>query len=322
MRLCGERNYMMKNFALTGSAGYIAERHLRAIKETGNRIIAATDPFDVMGRMDSFFPEAEFFQDFYEFEKYIALQQKTSQPIEYVSICAPNFLHAQHIQSALNNQAFAICEKPLVLYPEEVDAVEKTEQATGKKVFNILQLRLHPTIIALREKIKSAPAGKIFDIDLTYITSRGKWYHKSWKGDMEKSGGIATNIGIHFFDMLSWIFGEVKQSVVHAYEADKAGGFLQLENARVRWFLSLDVNDIPLAARTKGARTYRSITIEGEEIEFSGGFTDLHTQTYQHILSGKGFGLDEAKPCILLTHQIRNTDPIGLKGDYHPFLKR
>ena len=311
----------MKNFALIGSAGFIAERHMRAVKETGNQIVAATDCFDVMGRMDSFFPEAEFFLDFRDFERFVSNRQNTNQPIEYVSICSPNFLHATHIQSALNLQSFAICEKPLVLYPEEIELVERAEQSTGKKVFNILQLRLHPTIIALREKIKNAPADKIYDIDLTYITSRGKWYYKSWKGDVAKSGGVATNIGIHFFDMLSWIFGEVQQSTVHIFEADKAAGFLQLKNARVRWYLSLDYNDIPVDARQKGMRTYRSITIEGEEIEFSGGFTDLHTQTYQQILAGNGFGLTEAKPCILLTHDIRNAVPVGLVGDYHPFLK-
>ena len=312
----------MKNFALIGAAGYIAEKHMRAIKETGNQIIAATDLFDVMGRMDSFFPEAEFFLDFKKFEQFLVSQQKTNAPIEYVSICSPNFQHAKHIQTALRNQAFAICEKPLVLYPEEIETIEKAEIETGKKVFNILQLRLHPTIVALREKIKNGPADKIYDIDLTYITSRGKWYHKSWKGDLQKSGGIATNIGIHFFDMLSWVFGEVKQSIVHCYKANKAAGFLQLQNARVRWYLSIDSDDLPQTAIKKGMSTYRSITVEGEEIEFSGGFTDLHTQTYQHILSGNGFGLKEAKPCILLTHEIRNTNPVGTVGDYHPFLKK
>ncbi|WP_159522084.1 Gfo/Idh/MocA family protein [Sunxiuqinia indica] len=310
----------MKNFAIIGAAGFIAERHLRAVKETGNRVVAATDTFDVMGRMDSFFPEAEFFLDFSKFEKFLSEEQKTDHPIEYISICSPNYLHAQHIQSALNNNAFAICEKPLVLYPEEIEAIEKAQLSTGKKVFNILQLRLHPTIIALREKIKNGPKDKSYDIDLTYITSRGKWYYKSWKGDIEKSGGIATNIGIHFFDMLQWIFGEVQNSIVHLYEADKAAGFLQLKNARVRWYLSLDNNDIPLEAKERGMRTYRSISVEGNEIEFSGGFTDLHTQTYQQILSGNGFGLEDARPCILLTHEIRNTKPVGAIGDFHPMV--
>ena len=312
----------MTNFALIGAAGYIAERHMQAVKETGNQLIAATDQFDVMGRMDSYFPEAEFFLEFNAFEQFVANQQKTNDRIEYISICSPNYLHAKHIQSALNRQAFAICEKPLVLNPEEIVAIEKTQQTTGKKAFNILQLRLHPTIIALRDKIQNGPKDKIYDIDLTYITSRGKWYYKSWKGDITKSGGVATNIGIHFFDMLSWIFGEVTQSVVHHYDSNKAAGFLQLKNARVRWYLSLDYNDIPEVAKANGMRTYRSITVEGEEIEFSGGFTDLHTQTYQHILAGNGFGLEDAKPCILLTHDIRNAKPTGAVGDFHPFLKK
>ena len=311
----------MKNFALTGAAGYIAERHLLAVKETGNRIVAATDPFDVMGRMDSFFPNADFFKDYQAFEAFIRSRQQTSQPIDYISICAPNFLHSGHIKTALNNGASAICEKPLVLYPEEVESIEKAELQSGKKVFNILQLRLHPAIIALREKIMNDTSGKSHDVDLTYITSRGKWYYKSWKGDIEKSGGVATNIGIHFFDMLSWIFGEVQQSIVHKYDADKAAGFLQLKNARVRWYLSLDYADVPRAAKEKGMRTYRSITVDGDEIEFSGGFTGLHTETYRHILEGNGFGIADAKPCILLTHEIRNTSPAGLTGDYHPFLK-
>lgn len=311
----------MKNFALIGSAGFIAERHMRAVKETGNRILAATDRFDVMGRMDSFFPDAEFFLDEKQFAQYIHKQQNTSNRIDFVSICSPNFLHAGHIEMAMLNGANAICEKPLVLYPDEIAQIEKLESESGKKVFTVLQLRLHAAIIALKHKVEHADPNHIFDIDLTYITSRGKWYHQSWKGDSSKSGGVATNIGIHFFDMLCWIFGDVKSSIVHAYEADKAAGFLQLERARVRWYLSLDVNDIPQVAREKGARTFRSINIEGEEIEFSEGFTNLHTETYRNILDGGGFGIDVAKPCILLTHRLRNTKPLGRTGDFHPFLK-
>lgn len=307
----------MKNFALIGAAGFIAERHMRAVKETGNIILAATDAFDVMGRMDSFFPEAEFFLDFEKFNEYLK-----KSPVDFVSVCSPNYLHAKHIEAALLAGANAICEKPLVLYPEEIAQLEKVVAETGMKVYNILQLRLHQTIVALREKIKNGPKNKIYDIDLTYITSRGKWYYKSWKGDISKSGGVATNIGIHFFDMLSWIFGDVKSSIVHVYDANKAGGYLELEQARVRWFLSLNYDDIPADARERGMRTYRSITIDGEEIEFSEGFTNLHTQTYTDILNGGGYGIDAAKPCILLTHEIRNTEPIGLKGDYHPFLKK
>lgn len=313
---------MRNNFALVGAAGYIAERHMRAIKETGNEIIAATDQFDVMGRMDRFYPEAEFFLDYKKFEAFALKQRKTQNSITYTSICSPNFLHAKHIESALRNQSDAICEKPLALYPEEIDAIVKAELKTGKKVYNILQLRLHPTIIALRKKIKATPHDKIYDIDLTYITSRGKWYYKSWKGDVLKSGGIATNIGIHFFDVLQWIFGEVKASTVHAFDDNKAAGLLQLKNARVRWFLSLDYNDIPSIAKEKGTRTFRSIKIEGQEIEFSGGFTDLHTQTYQQILTGNGYGLEDAKPSVLLTHEIRNSNPIGAIGDFHPLLKK
>lgn len=312
----------MTNFALVGAAGYIAERHMRAVKETNNQILAATDAFDVMGRMDSFFPDAEFFLDFNAFGQYIASLRTTPTPIDYYSICSPNYLHAGHIMSALGNGANAICEKPLVLYPHEIEMLAKAQKESGKKVYNILQLRLHQTIIDLKKKIENGAAGKIYDIDLTYITSRGKWYYKSWKGDVEKSGGVATNIGIHFFDMLMWIFGEVQESTVHLYDADKAAGFIRLENARVRWYLSLDYHDIPAKASEKGMRTYRSITIENEEIEFSGGFTDLHTSSYQHILDGKGFGLEEAKKSILLTDQIRNAPRIGLKGDYHPFLKK
>jgi UDP-N-acetyl-2-amino-2-deoxyglucuronate dehydrogenase len=309
----------MKNFALIGAAGYIAERHLRAVKETNNNILAATDAFDVMGRMDSFFPDAEFFTDYTVFENFIREQQKTSNPIDYFSICSPNYLHITHILSALNNGASAICEKPLVLYPSDIELLEKTERETGKKVYNILQLRLHKTIIELKNKIDNGPKDTIYDIDLTYITSRGKWYYKSWKGDVKKSGGVATNIGIHFFDMLMWIFGEVQHSTVNFYEATKAAGFMQLERARVRWYLSLDYSDIPQSARDRGMRTYRSITVDGDEIEFSGGFTDLHTQSYENILGGGGFGLDQAKKSIILTDQIRNAAPIGLKGEYHPF---
>lgn len=311
----------MKNFALTGAAGYIAERHIRAVKETGNRIVAATDVFDVMGRMDSYFPDAEFFTHPDAFEQYLRNHKKTPEAVDYVSICTPNYLHSKYILMALHHDAFAICEKPLVIYPEEIEAVEKAEKESGKKVFNILQLRLHPAIVALREKIKQAGPGKIYDIDLSYITSRGKWYFQSWKGDWSKSGSLATNIGIHFFDMLTWIFGDVQKNVVHVYEAHRAAGYLELDQARVRWYLSLDYNDVPQAAKERGLRTYRSITVDGKEIEFSGGFTDLHTQAYNHILEWNGFGVSEAKSCILLTHEIRNTTPIGRVGDYHPFLK-
>lgn len=310
----------MKNFALIGAAGFVAERHIRAIKETENNLVVSVDPFDVMGRMDSFFPDSEFFCDYNEFGNYIKSLKGTPNKIDYVSICSPNYLHFNHIETALKNGANAICEKPLVLYPSEVDQLLELEKETGKKVYNILQLRLHPTIVALRERIKNGDPNKIYDIDLTYVTSRGKWYYKSWKTEKQKSGGVATNIGIHFFDMLIWIFGDVLSYTVNTYEDHRAAGLLQLKQARVRWYLSLDSKDIPAAAAEKGMRTYRSITIEGEEIEFSGGFTNLHTDTYKNILGGGGFGVLDAKPCIVLTDQLRNTKPIGKVGDYHPFL--
>ena len=312
----------MTNFALIGAAGFVAERHIKAIRETGNNLLVANDQFDVMGRIDSYFPNAEFFLEWSAFESFISKQQRTSQPLEYVSICSPNFLHANQIKMALNHQANAICEKPLVLYPHELEKLERIEASTGKKVFNVLQLRLHPAIIALKEKINTGPTNKIYAIDLTYITARGKWYFKSWKGDVKKSGGIAANIGVHFFDMLMWIFGDVEKSIVHLYEPNKAAGFLQLKNARVRWFLSLDYNDIPASAKEKGMRTFRSIAVEGQEIEFSDGFTNLHTKTYENILSGSGFGIAEAKNSIILTDQIRNAATVGLSGDFHPFLKK
>lgn len=310
-----------KQFALIGAAGYIADRHMKAIKETGNNLVCATDRFDVMGRIDSYFPDAEFFPEHENFEKFIDDLQMKGQPLDYVSICTPNYMHASHIRFALRNGADAICEKPLVIYPDELDVLKRIEGETGKKVQTVLQLRYHKTILDLKKKIEGA-GDQIFDVDLSYITTRGKWYFKTWKAEMKKSGGVATNIGIHFFDMLTWIFGDVKENVVHCYEADKAAGFLQLEKARVRWFLSLDANDLPSYATDRGMRTFRSITVNGDEVEFSGGFTDLHTVTYQNILEGNGFGLEDARESIVLTDYVRNTKPIGAKGEYHPFLKK
>jgi UDP-N-acetyl-2-amino-2-deoxyglucuronate dehydrogenase len=310
------------NFALIGAAGFIAPRHLKAIKDTKNNLIAALDKFDSVGIIDSFFPKADFFVEFERFDRHIDKLRRVGTKVDYVSICSPNYLHDSHIRFALRNQADAICEKPLVLNPWNIDGLVEIEKETGKKVYNILQLRLHDTIIALKEKIKNAPKDQIFDIDLTYITSRGNWYHTSWKGDMAKSGGVATNIGVHFFDMLTWIFGPVKESIVHMTQLDKAAGFMQLERARVRWFLSLDYNDIPETIKAKGQRTYRLITMNNEEVEFSEGFTDLHTKTYEAILKGQGFGLLEAKSAIENVYTIRNATPVGLKGDYHPFCNK
>ncbi len=309
------------NFALVGVGGYIAVRHVKAIKETGNKLVACLDPFDSVGFLDAHFPDADFFHEFERFDRHIYKLSNTDKRIDYVSICSPNYLHDSHIRFALRNHADAICEKPLVLNPWNIDALNEIEKETGKKIYNILQLRLHPSIKALKEKIEKGPKDKIYDIDLAYITSRGKWYHYSWKGDIQKSGGIATNIGVHFFDMLSWIFGEVKSSVVHLSQNDKAAGLLELEKARVRWVLSIDENILPDDIKTKGQKTYRSIKLENEEIEFSDGFTDLHTESYRHIFNGNGFGLKEAKSSIQTVFDIRNANPIGLRNDYHPLLK-
>lgn len=311
-----------KNFALIGAAGFIAPRHLKAIKETKNNLLAALDKFDSVGIIDSFFPNADFFVEFERFDRHIDKLRRSGTKIDYMSICSPNYLHDAHIRFALRSGADAICEKPIVLNPWNIEGLAEMEKETGRKVYNILQLRLHQAIIDLKEKIKNGPKDKIYDIDLTYITSRGNWYHTSWKGDVSKSGGVATNIGVHFFDMLSWIFGPVQESIVHVLQEDKAGGFLRLGNARVRWFLSIDYNDIPQEVKSKGQRTFRSITMDNSEFEFSEGFTDLHTKTYEHILGGNGFGLTEARSAIETVFGIRNAVPVGLKGEYHPFCSK
>lgn len=313
----------MKNFALIGASGYIAPRHLKAIKETKNNLLAAYDRFDSVGIMDSFFPNADFFVEFERFDRHLEkLKYERNVNLDYVSICTPNYLHDSHIRMALRRGADAICEKPLVLNPWNIDALTKQEKETGQKVYNILQLRMHESIINLKKKIDAAPKDKIFDVDLTYLTSRGNWYYTSWKGDVSKSGGIATNIGVHFYDMLSWIFGGVKQNVVHVHEHDRAAGYLELERARVRWFLSINEDVLPDEVKAKGQRTYRSITIEGEELEFSGGFTELHNRVYEGILEGNGYGLEDARQAIEIVHNIRHAEPIGLKGEYHPFAKK
>lgn len=310
-----------KNFGIIGVAGYIAVRHLHAIKETGNNLLASLDKFDSVGRIDSYFPDSDFFVEFERFDRHFDKLKRTGTKIDYVSICSPNYLHDSHIRFALRHQAEAICEKPIVLNPWNVDALQEIENETGHKIYTVLQLRLHPKILELREKIRNGPKGKVYDIDMTYVTSRGNWYSISWKGDIQKSGGVATNIGIHFFDMLSWIFGDTRKNIVHISEPHKAAGYLELENARVRWFLSLDYKDIPLSFRESGKRTFRSITINGEEIEFSEGFADLHTETYKEILAGRGFGLKEARQSVETAYNIRNSKPAGLQGDYHPILR-
>jgi UDP-N-acetyl-2-amino-2-deoxyglucuronate dehydrogenase len=310
-----------KNFGIIGVAGYIAVRHLRAIKETGNNLLASLDRFDSVGQIDNFFPESDFFVEFERFDRHFDKLKRNGTKIDYVSICSPNYLHDSHIRFALRHHAEAICEKPIVLNPWNVDALQEIENETGHKIYTVLQLRLHPKIIELREKIRNGPKGKIYNVDLSYITSRGNWYSISWKGDIQKSGGVATNIGIHFFDMICWIFGDTKKNIVHLSEPNKAAGYLELENARVRWFLSLDYKDIPDNIKKTGQRTFRSITVEGEEIEFSEGFTDLHTLTYKEILAGRGFGLKEARQSVETAYTIRNSKPVGLQGDYNPILK-
>lgn len=310
-----------KNFGLIGVAGYIAVRHLKAIKDTGNNLLASLDKFDSVGLIDSYFPHSDFFVEFERFDRHFDKLKRTGTKIDYVSICSPNYLHDSHIRFALRHQADAICEKPVVLNPWNVDALQEIENETGKKIYTVLQSRLHPRIKELKEKIASGPKNKIYDVDLTYMTSRGNWYFISWKGDIQKSGGVATNIGIHFFDMLSWIFGSERKNIVHVSMPNKAAGYLELENARVRWFLSLDQNDLPSSAVEKGQRTFRSIKVNGEEIEYSEGFTDLHTLTYKEILAGRGFGLEDARQSVDIAYKIRNARPEGLTGDYHPVLK-
>lgn len=311
----------MKNFALIGAAGYIAPRHLKAIKDTGNKLIAAYDKFDSVGIIDSFFPETAFFTELELFDRHCTKIKSTSEKLDFVSICTPNYLHDSHMRYSLRLGTDVICEKPLVLNPWNLDALTKIEQETGHKIYTILQLRLHPSIIALKQKIENAPKDKIFDIDLTYITSRGNWYYTSWKGDVRKSGGVATNIGVHFYDMLQWIFGEVKQNIVHISSHDRCAGYLELQKARVRYFLSINADNLPENAVQGEKKTYRTINIDGEQFEFSQGFTELHTESYKQILEGKGFGVKDTYESIKIVHEIRNAQPIGLKGDYHPLAK-
>ena len=310
----------MKNFALIGASGYIAPRHLKAIKDTNNLLLAALDKFDSVGVMDSYFPDADFFVETERFDRHIEmLKHEQNISPDYFSICTPNYLHDSHIRMALRRGADAICEKPLVLNPWNLDALGRMERQTGGRIWNILQLRLHKSIIELKKKVEAAPEDKIFDVDLTYLTSRGNWYYTSWKGDKNKSGGIATNIGVHFYDMLGYICGKLKRNDVHVHTHDRAAGYLEFERARVRWFLSINYDVLPEEIKIRGQRTFRSITVEGEELEFSGGFTDLHTKVYQGILDGEGYGLEDARQAIEIVHDIRSAKVIGLKGDYHPF---
>lgn len=310
----------MKNFAMIGAAGYIAPRHMQAIRDTGNILIAALDPNDSVGIIDSYFPQAHFFTEFERFDRHVDKMRRAGHAVDYVAITSPNYLHDSHMRFALRSGADAICEKPLVLNPHNIDGLLEIEADTGRKVNTILQLRVHPSIIALRERIMAEANPFKHEVDLTYITSRGRWYLQSWKGAVDKSGGIATNIGVHFFDMLHHLFGALEQNVVHLKTPTAAAGHLEYERARVRWFLSLEVDHIPAAAREAGQRTYRSITIDGEEIEFSGGFTDLHTRSYEEILAGRGFGLEENRVAIQTVSDIRHAE-ISATAARHPFLE-
>ncbi len=312
---------MNKEFALIGAAGYIAPRHMKAIKETGNNLRAGFDPFDSVGILDSYFPDAAFFTELEQLDTYLNRWQAQGNQIDYISICSPNYLHNAHVRFALNHDCDAICEKPLTLTPDDLEALELAEKQSSHKINNILQLRMHPALVELKKKIEQDDADKVYEVDLAYITSRGAWYHRSWKGDEQKSGGVVTNIGVHFFDMLGWLFGEVTKNQVHLAEDATMAGYLEFKQARVRWFLSVDANNLPDEIKEKSQRTYRSITIGGEEIEFSGGFTDLHTLSYQEILKGNGFGIDKARQAIETVYQVRQLKPLGLQGDYHPLLK-
>ena len=313
----------MKNFAITGVSGYIAPRHLRAIRDTGNRLIAAVDPNDSAGILDSYFTDVAFFTEFERFDRHIEKLRHRSQgeSLDYLSICSPNHLHDAHCRLALRVGADAICEKPLVLNPWNLDALEEIERESGKRIWTILQLRLLPSIIELKQKIDAAPPGTRHHVKLSYITGRGPWYRYSWKGQHEKSGGIATNIGIHLFDLLLWLFGPVQKNEVHVMERERAGGFLALERAEIVWFLSIDMKDLPFEPRPGELTTFRSILVDGQELEFTKGFTDLHTRVYEETLAGRGFGIADARRSIELVHQIRHA-PIGRgEGPRHPSLR-
>ena len=308
---------MTKNFALIGVGGYIAPRHLKAIKETGNDLISAYDKNDSVGIIDSYFPRASFFTEQELFDRHNNHVKTQGINIDYLTVCSPNYLHDAHTRYGLRLGCDVICEKPVALSPWNIEALEQVEKETGHKAYTIFQLRLHPSVIALRKKIEEGPKDKVYDVDLSYITPRGYWYYASWKGNIQKSGGVATNIGVHFYDMLQWIFGPVQKSVVHVASHDRVAGYLELRQARVRYFLSINGEHLPQGV----TGSYRSITVDGEEFEFSNGFTDLHTRSYEEILAGRGFRISEAKACIQTVYDIRHAEPVGLTGDYHPMAK-
>ncbi len=311
----------MKNFAITGVAGYIAPRHLQAIKDTGNQLVAAIDPNDSVGILDKYFPDVSFFTEFERFDRHLEKlrREKSHEKVDYVSICSPNNLHDAHIRLALRVGANAICEKPLVLNPWNLDALQELEQETSTRVFTVLQLRVHPALLELKQKLTQSNSKQKSEVVLSYITSRGLWYYFSWKGMIEKSGGIATNIGVHFFDFLMWLFGDVQSSILHLKDDKRMSGFIELKNANVKWFLSTDRNDLPEEASKKGVPTFRSITVNGEEIQFSEGFTDLHTRVYEETLKGNGFGIEDARPSIVLVRKLRSASVINVLDNIHPF---
>lgn len=314
----------MKNFAITGVAGYVAPRHLKSIKETGNSLVAAIDPFDSVGILDSFFPDCSFFTEYERFDRHLEkLKNKTEyERIHYVSICSPNHLHDAHIRTALRVGADAICEKPLVLNPWNLNSLAEIEAETGQRVWTILQLRVHPALVELKKHLNSESISAKHKVILTYVTSRGLWYLRSWKGDNEKSGGVATNIGVHFFDMLIWLFGNVENCEIHVINNRTCSGTLELERATVQWFLSIDYLYVPDAQKANSQRTFRSITMDGNEIEFSAGFTDLHNEIYRRTLAGKDFGIEETRKAVELVEQIRNSNPIGVRPNSHHFLRQ
>lgn len=311
----------MKKFALIGAAGYIAPRHMKAIKETGNQLSVAYDINDSVGIIDSISPQSEFFTEFEQFSEFAYAQNRSAETaLDYVSVCSSNYLHRSHIAAGLRFGCDVICEKPLVPTSKDLDELALLEKETGKKIYNILQLRHHASILALKDKVAREQRGDKYDVELTYITSRGKWYQASWKGDPRKSFGVATNIGVHFFDMLHFIFGKLERNVLHYANDYKAAGYLEYEKARVRWFLSIDAEDLPESVKGKQP-TFRSITCAGEELEFSNGFTDLHTVSYQEILAGRGYGIEDARHCIETVEAIRSAKQVSPEnGEGHPFL--
>lgn len=313
----------MKRFALIGAAGYIAPRHMRAIKDTGNTLVSAYDINDSVGIIDSISPDSEFFTEFERFYDHAwGLKRHAGNALDYVAVCSPNYLHQSHITAGLRLGSDVICEKPLVPSPADLDELARVESETGKRVFNILQLRHHQAILNLKDKVATEANVHKYDVELTYITSRGKWYMESWKGDPRKSFGVATNIGVHFYDMLHFIFGKLQRNVVHFTSEYKAAGYLEYEKARVRWFLSIDANDLPDSVKGKKP-TYRSITVNGDEMEFSEGFTDLHTTSYQEILAGRGYGIEDARHCVETVNTIRSSAIVTAQNEEgHPFLAR